>query len=57
MDGAVLWRDHWSSQVGVVELDGVYDADSLGGGIYGVVAAVVVENRADAETVTGAEVP
>ena len=56
MDGAVLWRDHWSSQLRVVELDGVYAVDSLGGGIYGVVAAVVVENRADAEPVTGAEV-
>ena len=29
----------------MVELDGVYDADSLGGGIYGIVAAVVVRTE------------
>ena len=41
----------------MVELDGVADADNLGGGIYDFVAAVVVKGRANAEPVTGAEVP
>ena len=41
----------------MVELDGVTDADSLGGGIYDFVEEVVVEGRSDAETITGAEVP
>ena len=43
MDDAVFWRDLWLSQVLVVEIEGVADADSLGGGIYEFVAAVVVE--------------
>ena len=57
MENAVFWRDLWLSQVGVVELDGVADADSLGGGIYNFVASVVVEGQNDAEAVTGTEVP
>ena len=40
----------------MVELNGVADADSFGGGIYNFMAVVVVEGRANAETVTGAEV-
>ena len=42
MDNAVLWRDHWLRQVRVAELNGVADADSLGCGIYSLVASVVV---------------
>ena len=41
----------------MVELDGIANADSLGGGIYNFVAEVVVEGRANAESVTCAEVP
>ena len=41
----------------MAELYGVADADSLGCGIYYLVASVVVEGRSDAEPVTGAEVP
>ena len=41
----------------MVELDGVTNADILGGGIYDFVAAVVVEGRANTEPVMGAEVP
>ena len=41
----------------MVELDGVANADSLGGGIYNFVAELVVEGRAKFEPVTGAEVP
>ena len=37
-------------------IDGVADADSLGGGIFNFVAAVVVECRDDDEPITGAEV-
>ena len=43
MDYAVFWRDLWLSQVLVVELDGVANAEICGGGIYNFVAAVVVE--------------
>ena len=57
MDDAVFWCDPWLSQVRVVELDGVADVDSLGGGIYNFVAAVVVEVRSNAESVLCAEVP
>ena len=57
MGDAILWCDRWLSQVRVTELDGVDDADSLGCGIYDLVASVVVEGRSDAEPVTGAEVP
>ena len=57
MDDEVFWRDRWLSEVRVVELDGVADADSLGGGIYDFVAAKVVEGQSDAEPVMGAEVP
>ena len=41
----------------MVELDGVANADSLGGGIYDFVAAVAVKGRANAESVPCAEVP
>ena len=41
----------------MVELNGVANTDSLGGGIYNFVAAVVVEGRANAESVLSAEVP
>ena len=41
----------------MVELNGVANADTLGGGIYDFVALVVVEGRANAESVTCAEVP
>ena len=41
----------------MVELDDVSDADSLGGGIYNFLAALVVEVRDDAEPITGTEVP
>ena len=41
----------------MVELEGVADADSLGGGIYNFVAAAVVDIRANAEPVMGAELP
>ena len=41
----------------MVELNGVANADSLGGGIYKFLAAVVVEGRANAESVTCVEVP
>ena len=41
----------------MVELNGIANADSLGGGIYDFVAEVVVEGRANAESVTCAEVP
>ena len=41
----------------MVESDGVDNADSLGGGIYNFVAAVVVEVRSNAESVLCAEVP
>ena len=40
----------------MVELDGVANADIIGDGIYYFVAAVVVEGRANAESVTCAEV-
>ena len=43
MDDAVFWRDRWLSQVRVVEIDGVADADSLGCGTYDLVESVVVE--------------
>ena len=49
MNDVVFWSDRWLSQVRVVELNGVADADSLGGGIYKFVALAVVEGRADAE--------
>ena len=42
MGDAILWCDRWLSQVRVTELDGVDDADSLGCGIYSLVASVVV---------------
>ena len=57
MDDEVFWCDRWLSQVQVVELDGVTEADSLGGGIYEFVSSVVVEVQADAEPVMCAEVP
>ena len=57
MDNAVFWRDCWLSQLRVVELYSVIDADSLGGGIYEFVATVVVEGQAYAESITSAEVP
>ena len=57
MDNEFFWCDRWLSQVRVVELDGVADADCLGCGIYDFVALVVVGGQADAEPVTGAEVP
>ena len=57
MGDAVLWRDLWLSQLKVVELDGVADVDSPGGGIYDFVTLVVVEGQADCEPVLGAEVP
>ena len=41
----------------MVELNGVANADSLGGDIEDCVAAVVVEGRANAESVSFAEVP
>ena len=41
----------------MVELDGVANAYSLGGGIYDCVAALVVEGRANAESVPCREVP
>ena len=41
----------------MVELDGVVDAGSLGGGIDYCVASVVVEGRSNAESVPCAEVP
>ena len=41
----------------MVELDGVTDADIFGGGIYDFMAVVVVEGLANAEPLTGAEVP
>ena len=43
MDFAVFWVDRWLCLVGVVELDSVANADSLGGGINDCVTAVVVE--------------
>ena len=42
MDDAVFWNDRWLSQVQEVELDGVADVDSLVGGIYNFVTALVV---------------
>ena len=57
MDNAVFWCDRWLSQVRVVELDGVTDADIFGGVIYNFMAVVVVEVRANSEPFTGAEVP
>ena len=41
----------------MVELDGVNNADSLGGGIDDFVAEVVVEGQANDESVPCAEVP
>ena len=41
----------------MVELDGVANADSIGGGIYDFVTAVLLEGRSNAEFVTCAEVP
>ena len=41
----------------MVELDGIANADSLGGGIYDFVAEVVEEVQANAESITCAEVP
>ena len=41
----------------MVELDSVANVDSLGGGIYNFVTEVVVEGRANAESVLCAEVP
>ena len=41
----------------MVEIGGVSNVDSLGGGIYDFVAAIVVEGRANAESGTCAEVP
>ena len=40
----------------MVELDGVADADSIGGGIYNFVASVVMEGQSNAKSVTCAEV-
>ena len=40
----------------MVEIDGVANADSLGGGIYDFVATVVMEGQANAEYVLCAEV-
>ena len=57
MDNAVFWRDCWLIQIQVAELDGVADAESLGCGIYNLVASLVVEGQADAEPVTGVKVP
>ena len=41
----------------MVELNVIANADSFGGDIYNFVAEVVVEGRANAESVTCAEVP
>ena len=41
----------------MVELDGVANADSLGGGIDNFVSALVVEGQANYESVPCAEVP
>ena len=43
MDYAVFWSDRWLCLLGVVELDSVANADSLGGVINDCVTAVVVE--------------
>ena len=43
MDYAVFWRGRWLRYIVVVELDGVDNVDSLGGGINKCVSAVVVE--------------
>ena len=57
MDDAVFWSDRWLIQVRVAELDGVAGMDSLCCVIYDLVTLVVIEGRADAEPVTGVEVP
>ena len=41
----------------MVELDGVANVDSLGGGIYNFLEAGVVEGRYNAESVSFVEVP
>ena len=41
----------------MVELNGIANADSLGGSIYDFLAEVVVEGRSNAESITFVEVP
>jgi hypothetical protein len=57
VDNGVGWCDSWDSEVVMMEVNSVGDAEGLGFGINDAMAAVMLKGDADVESIRAMEVP